>query len=227
VTAPNAWRWGVPDWRDPEAYEKHRTARQWRWEFLRRRADYREDWLLRYEPSRRRWLAAYQSTRLPPGVTSWEERFRHFAYGSLETKERYGLVTLLDPSLDASDRLLMHVMAVTAAYFIRSAIAEDELLSMEKHGRSAYVFDLNEPIGAQIELARKNLQLMQSDMAVDLAQQRKHLDKWPLYLRVIDARDTGATWDAIERTLPNHRYEPSGARQIWERGQRLMFKRPA
>ena len=41
------WNWGVPDWRDERPYfATHKlTASQWRWEFIRRRPSYREDWV--------------------------------------------------------------------------------------------------------------------------------------------------------------------------------------
>ncbi len=41
------WNWGVPDWRDESTYlATHKlTDRQWRWEFMRRRPLYREDWV--------------------------------------------------------------------------------------------------------------------------------------------------------------------------------------
>ncbi len=41
------WNWGVPDWRDERAYfaTHDLTDRQWRWEFMRRRPLYREDWV--------------------------------------------------------------------------------------------------------------------------------------------------------------------------------------
>ena len=36
--------WGLPDWTNPKAYPADLTYRVWRWEFLRRRNDYREAW---------------------------------------------------------------------------------------------------------------------------------------------------------------------------------------
>ena len=43
--------WNVPDWRDESAYPKDEGTglAQWKWEFLRRRPDYRQDWLV-YAP---------------------------------------------------------------------------------------------------------------------------------------------------------------------------------
>lgn len=36
--------WGIPDWRNAADYPKRLTHDQWRWEFLRRRDDYRQEW---------------------------------------------------------------------------------------------------------------------------------------------------------------------------------------
>lgn len=39
-------KWGIPDWRDASAYPdpENTSDLQWKWEFLRRREDYRKDW---------------------------------------------------------------------------------------------------------------------------------------------------------------------------------------
>ena len=44
-------KWNVPDWRDSTAYPTPNELSDtlWRWEFLRRRTDYRQDWE-RYYP---------------------------------------------------------------------------------------------------------------------------------------------------------------------------------
>jgi len=52
--------WGRPDWRNPEAYHPRskrydfrnpRILTEWfRWQFLRRRADYRADWRANITP---------------------------------------------------------------------------------------------------------------------------------------------------------------------------------
>ena len=44
---PTLQQWNVPDWVDGSAYPDPNTTNlaQWKWEFLRRRKDYRDDWL--------------------------------------------------------------------------------------------------------------------------------------------------------------------------------------
>src|SRR4051794_6937886 len=96
----HGWRWGVPDWRDTAAYSRAENTRlgRWRWEFLRRRQDYREDWRLHFERAYRRNVAVYGALPCPEGVRSWEEHFAHFA-NAPEIGMLYGTGSLLiDPA---------------------------------------------------------------------------------------------------------------------------------
>lgn len=47
-------KWGVPDWRDADAYPivKNMGDRAWRWEFLRRSPEYRDDFERKGNPAR-------------------------------------------------------------------------------------------------------------------------------------------------------------------------------
>ena len=51
-------QWGIPDWMDPSAYPHPEKANEelWKWEFLRRREDYREDWMTFAERTYKRHL---------------------------------------------------------------------------------------------------------------------------------------------------------------------------
>jgi len=51
VLSKNSREWGIPNWRNENEYSYLENASdlQWKWEFLRRRKDYREDWL-KYSP---------------------------------------------------------------------------------------------------------------------------------------------------------------------------------
>lgn len=71
-------------------------------------------------------------------------------------------------------------------------------------------FDLAEPIGIQLERAKKRLPEVQEDFLkeVDLidrlkqkSTRRRRKNMWPLYLRVLDARNAGVRYKVIGRTL--------------------------
>jgi hypothetical protein len=71
-------------------------------------------------------------------------------------------------------------------------------------------FDLTEPLDAQLDRAKKGLQRAQeaflkeigfTDRLKQKAARRQRKDMWPLYLRVLDARDAGASYEMIGRKL--------------------------
>ena len=71
-------------------------------------------------------------------------------------------------------------------------------------------FDLAEPIEIQLDRAKKRLREVQEDFLkktdfFDRLKQksarRRRKNMWPLYLRVLDARDAGAGYEVIGRKL--------------------------
>jgi hypothetical protein len=191
----SAWNWGVPDWRDAAAYEIARSPRQWRWEFLRRRQDYREDWLKHYEPGVREALAIYGDMPLPEGVTSWEDHFSGFATFP-DSAWKYGIAPLIDPSRPCSEFELRQNAQGEHPYFLRFA-SRERFKEMQDEGRVVVVFDLNRPLGEQLRKAKTGLKRAQDDLRGGALDWRRHEDKWSLYLRAIDARDAGETLESI------------------------------
>jgi hypothetical protein len=136
-----AWTWGVPDWRDAAAYEVNRSPRQWRWEFLRRRQDYREDWLKHYEPGRREALAIFGDSPLPEGVTSWKEHFSGCARFP-DSAWKYGIAPMLDPARQYSELELWQSAQGEHPRFLRFA-SRERFEEMEEAGHAVVVFDLS------------------------------------------------------------------------------------
>jgi hypothetical protein len=68
---------------------------------------------------------------------------------------------------------------------------------MEDAGRAVVVFDLNKPLEEQLRKAKTGLKRAQVDLLSSALDWRRHEDKWPLYLRAIDAREAGETLDSI------------------------------
>lgn len=74
-------------------------------------------------------------------------------------------------------------------------------------------FDLTLPLAPQIARAEKLLRQLQDhhgqtagflDAVKTEERGRPRNSKWPLYLRVIDARNAGVTFDEIGRTIRTH-----------------------
>jgi hypothetical protein len=190
-----AWNWGVPDWRDAAAYEIARSPRQWRWEFLRRRQDYREDWLKHYEPSSREALTIFGNMPLPEGVTSWEDHYSGIA-SFPDSAWKYGIVPLIDPSRTCSEFELWQYFQNEQPYLLRFA-SRDRFGEMEDTGRAIVVFDLNKPLSEQLRKAERKLRISQVNKFGSVSVRRPHEQRWPVYLRAIDARNAGETLESI------------------------------
>src|SRR6516165_10294572 len=90
-TASSA-RWGIPDWTNPKFYPNEATDRVWRWEFLRRRPDYREAWVS---------LSAKANRIVERGGV-------RYAMGDPdELRLRFGVSVVHDPTRPMSDQELL------------------------------------------------------------------------------------------------------------------------
>jgi hypothetical protein len=222
----DAWNWGVPDWRDAAAYEIARSPRQWRWEFLRRRSDYREDWLKHYEPGRREALGIFGDKPLPEGVASWEEHYSgHASYP--DSAWKYGIAPLIDPSRACCEFELWQCFQNERPYFLHFA-SRERFREMKDTGRAVIVIDLNKPLGPQLRDAKAGLRRAQVELRGSVLDLRRHEDKWPLYLRALDARDAGETLESIGLHMLGRIDDAAQhARNTLKRAAQLSFSWPA
>lgn len=268
--------WGVPDWRSGAGYPApDAPIRVWRWQFLRRRPDYREDWHLYHEPTFRRNMEMYQSLPVPEGVTSWADHFSRIAEmpgvwdedsGTLICGHivKYGVSFLLDPAVDdpplnlfgrpkEAQMLRLEERHTSTRYKplkvleLRSSLERAGLQRKDAHrliesdmqrerreirkkaGIYSHDFDLTEPLAPQFKQATFQLGAIQEELyggARKQRKQRKHQAKWPLYLRVLDARDAGETYQKIGEELmplaPDLKGEKLSAKQ-YDRKQNRIF----
>jgi hypothetical protein len=220
------WNWGVPDWRDATAYQVPRSPRQWRWEFLRRRQDYREDWLMHYEPGRREALATFGNMPLPEGVTSWEDHYSGIV-SFPDSAWKYGIAPLIDPSRECSEFELWQAAQGEQPQFLRFA-SRERFQEMEDAGLTVVVFDLNKPLGEQLRKAKARLKSAQVEMVGSASDWRRHEDKWPVYLRAIDARNAGETLESIGvHVLGRTEDAAQHARNTLRQATTLSFSWPA
>jgi hypothetical protein len=220
-----AWNWGVPDWRDTAAYEVDRSPRQWRWEFLRRRQDYREDWLRHYQPCRREALAIFGDSPLPEGVTSWEAHFSGHARFP-DSAWKYGIAPMLDPARQYSEFELWQSAQGEHPRFLRFA-SRESFEEIEEAGHAVVVFDLSCSLPEQLRKAEHRLRPQQSELfgSVD---RRRHKQKWSVYLRTIDARDAGETLESIGLNILNRVDDAAQhARNTLKRAIELSFSWPS
>jgi len=229
------WNWGVPDWRDEEAYfaTHDLTDRQWRWEFMRRRPLYREDWV--------RWF--WQQREF---VEKNEARFRREL--GLDWSKDKALETVMpddfrercltgtsgwikDPSRQFSDWDLQQFgvgrgepkapprgpkRARTPLSWGRDDFAARERRYYES---GVWCFDLTQPLPPQFAIAKAYLAKIQVKLYGKQNTPKPRRAHWPLYLRALDAKDAGAGYDLMARTFwPNDldKKTPQSARDVYE-----------
>ena len=82
--------------------------------------------------------------------------------------------------------------------------------------REIYFFSLEEAIGPQIEKARDELLRQQQKLYGKKNPDRPSRELWPLYLRLLDARECGASWNTIGKTLWGSGTAKDKARRTYE-----------
>lgn len=197
---------GVPDWRDPKTHPKTDSwnLSQWRWEFLRRRDDYRKD---------------FQTAAQEIGTT--EVRFSHETAGIYELEEFFAPWV----SEWKFDGPVWRPLPLPNL--------DDEGLPAAVNSLSIIYFDLSKPLGPQLVAARDELEFKQASLNLSIIETAqlaygaeysghpeipldvileklkkklfapKHqMSKWPLYLRVLDAHEAGASYAEISTILP-------------------------
>lgn len=218
-----AKEWGVPNWRDPDGYptrpdELH--LEQWRWEFLRRRADYREA-----------WLNAEPDPKLRAGLRYWPQ-----------SQPRFGLHIMYDPREPLPTWKPFHAHFRHESYDAGSYTTFQEIvdgieeMGMEGFRKMAerlgdniwlYDFDIREPIKPQIRKAESRLsdlvEFKRETENFEPPRQRRIKDNnWPQYLRVLDARAEGATFSEIGKVVLAISSDPDYDHEAASRAQECL-----
>ena len=88
----------------------------------------------------------------------------------------------------------------------------------------AVVFNLNAPLGPQLSQAKNVLKVHQVMLHGKNLQIKRHPKKCLLYLRVLDAREDGASWQEITEIIPPYLQKQSQtARDLWNQATALCF----
>jgi hypothetical protein len=200
----------MSDWRNAEeyAYCERLTPRGWAWEFLRRNQVYRQMW--------REYEAA--SVAVAEGGSV---RTSHFAFDAAALP--FGLLQPVDPSqaagtarnLQWDDSAAIHVGVVEEWHYHR----EEGWPGYPS--KIAISFDFRLPLTPQIDEAIQILRCCEAELVADkvlpgilLAESkgRARLDKYPTYIRMLDAKQGGEnvyqiakyfgkSWTAVQQSI--------------------------
>jgi hypothetical protein len=239
--------WGVPDWRDANAYPKppDLTTREWWWQFTRRRPDYRDMWTKKLpaidvpSEAKRRELAD-----IAFGNEDLEQWFIRAPF-SEEDELRLGFAMndMIPPTADLPDRVLKLTIFTTTHWatphdnallrLARSLTPSGLDAEIERYtaldrnraaaGLIAFTFDLSRPIEPQLSQAKETLLDEQSKRGPRVIRkpQREH---WPTYLRVLDARDSGVTYREIAEVIWPEKFENGESEKTHKNAQELYAR---
>lgn len=217
VPLPSRSIWNVPDWHDASAYPnpKGLTLTYWRWEFLRRLKAYRDDWtahapgtyqyclsqwakseqkgqVLTLDHPQFRATADYLRAKVNPGTEQEREAFK-----CIRALRKYGLIGGLPNPAIRTPFLLSFDSSFGGMYIGRG----EDVEAFIKQDHVLYEFDLTRPLGPQLVKAKQDLLHEQLHRREEKEAWRVHQRLFPLYLRVLDARDCGTLYREIGETL--------------------------
>jgi hypothetical protein len=216
--------YAVKDFRDEAQYPDWERAAFYRWEFLRRNAEYQRYFETHNGPD-----------DAPPEL--WHVRMR-------DLSARFGIRTLLDPRddepfagafywqrgirrgvgviLDGDEIAKSTAAAIERAKRDiergRSHIALDALIDHLEwqqvdhlRGTVLIAVDVTIPLDPQIAEARKLIEKRRADAGQGRAVRRAQTEKWPSYLRILDGRAAGASFieiaEVLSRDEPAYTYD--------------------
>jgi hypothetical protein len=198
----------LADWRDAAAYERNRDDWTWRWEFLRRRVDYRRAWdaagqdPLHTDPRRRR-------------TPQWQERERfgtNFLWDPTDPWDppkgwRTGAGKSWDHHPNAAARGLFSSRHPSRIVLTTTA----ECREFERNGIALVAFDLKLPLKSQLTAVGAALAQEQTERFA-VRSNRQHRVLWNAYLRMLDAKADGATLEDAHRVIVGGRNPGSDER---------------
>ena len=116
--------WNVPDWRDETGYPKAENTGlgQWKWEFLRRREDYREDWLTYAPQAYAQEMKEYEEkpfSEINCGLQKYTIKkeppmppnHKDYIVETPECLQRYGIPWLMNPKTSEPQTLWVFTVA--------------------------------------------------------------------------------------------------------------------
>lgn len=210
--------WGVPDWRSADGYErKNWNINQWRWQFIRRRADLRAEFdrLAQRVYADKLELFEAEPDLFPDGIV-----LRPSDPGfTVATRLIHGGHEHL-PNPRISEQPFQAISWNDRSDAWRRPVGD------EQDGFLRFEFDLSRPLAPQLKTAERFLKEFQRLRVGKLVQFRQHREKWPTYLRVLDARNEGASWSEIAPILRFTTGTDQNARDVHQQAEDLCFNFP-
>ncbi|MBL8202421.1 MAG: hypothetical protein JNK40_15760 [Chromatiales bacterium] len=195
--------WQRPNWTDPKAHQEALEGlplSQWRWQWIRRHADYERD------------FNGLTGAALKPAGPCSELRLKKA--GGL--REKYGLEWLPDPAVDWVPPDVTGRPTVD----VHVTLDLDRVQAQHDDGYAILAVDLTRT-ESDITESVKRLVLNEKAMQ-EIAEPPRQRNEWVTYARVLDADATGATAKAIADHISK---DPIRAKVVTESDVRTWLKR--
>jgi len=209
--------WGIPDWQSAANYGDTGkwSENRWRWEFLRRRHDLRDEFDAKAEDEFKTKRALYS------------EFPQMFPDGLLHPHEPGFCVStmLIGGELQQLPNPRIGEQPWMAIEWTDNVVRKVRQFHTERapEGYRRVDFDLSKPIAPQIEFAKEYLLDLQREEQGKAVQFRRTPSKWLTYLRVLDAREAGASWSQVSGLLDHTAQTPQTARDMHKQATALCF----
>ncbi len=195
------------NWADGETYPQTESLNDtfWRWEFLRRRADYRQDWEKYFQSTYEYDVACANDPNYPTRYRKKVFSPDHPAFKARmpNSLEKYHLSGLPNPGI-SKPWMLSFDSNYGRIYFGQGPDwlgGGEEINLCLSEWRVAAVFDLKKPLSSQLDKVKTDLLEWQEHQLGRNLERRKCRDEWPLYLRVLDGVESGVPFREIGSRL--------------------------
>lgn len=223
--------WGLPDWRDPSAYGDTASWSdlRWRWEFQRRREDLRRDFE-QYAPQA---AALRNADFVKLGLTEVQDQIAHEGFTTAPFGgQPYGYEGIPNPRISAlPDTFLDFISTKQPSGGLRPYFAEGGIPVYPggvqfSPDQAVWVFDLNCDLVPQLAAARVQLKRLQAGQD-KRKEEKDHKGKWLTYLRVLDAKEGGASLTEIAAILPDSYVRPDAqtAHNVVQQAIAVQFRK--
>jgi hypothetical protein len=236
--------WGIPDWLNPAEYGD--TAEwsndRWRWEFTRRRDDYRKAFDASADKTYALRIELYKTLEVGGRIIRPDEIRKPndpFFVAQATALREFGLSALPNPRFSKQPSTNISFQGEPTRFYIGEGAewpqATGEPAAEEipvPKGWLAVVFDLSRPLERQLQGVKGWFDFWQIEQfGKVIPTGRLHRKKWLTYLRVLDGRAAGASWSELTVVLGKHmrsnvRREPQAAAQVYRAARALMFNWP-
>jgi hypothetical protein len=224
--------WGVPNWRDARAYpgsEALNYRALWKAVAVDRSeggcsVDSESGERTFYPGDRHSLLLNFQLNAL------LDPRVSH-PYLKLSA-HHHSLNVTAKPQTGTAHQTLTQIKPLVEHFgvsILDQEIEEDRRKSeaAEAAGIMLYTFDLSQPLGTQLDRAEATLLFWQERRFGKLNSSKTHRGSRALYLRALDAKDSGATYSAIAQEFwPDQEKTPQSARDTYKAACRLRDNYP-